>query len=137
MVTEIYACGHNRTSAFIIVEAANIIHYGSHTWGETISFNGINAPSSDLNCEVIAVICALMLCENNHRGLVNIYTDDDSCQQRYFRRQCDSPFFSSVLTHLDGVDIYAESWRDNQFGEDFKAACKNMTNNNQNGIQQR
>lgn len=127
MITEIYACGHNHTSAFIIKEVEGVVHHGSHKWGDTISFEGVNAPSDDLNCEVIAVVCALMLCQNNKRQLVNIYTDDERCQKRYYRRQFDSPFCQSFQNHAEGIDIYAEPWIDHPQNGDYKSACLNMT----------
>jgi len=126
MITEVYACGHNQTSAFVIVEEGVIVHYGSHRWENGISFEGVNTIADDFNCEVIAVICAMMLCENNKRLAVNIYTDSEDCQLWYYRNQCNSPFFQSLMNHSVGVDIYAEPWKDNQFGNDFKAACLNM-----------
>lgn len=137
MIAEIYACGHNNTSAFIVKEAENIVHYGSYKWGDNISFGGVNAPADDLNCEILAVICGLMMCRNDGRQLVNIYTDDVSCQKRYYRNDCESPFFASFLSNSEGMDIYAEPWIDHPQNGDFKTACLEMTSIKQNGIQQR
>ena len=126
MVSEIYACGHDRTSGFVIVENGEMVHFGSNKWGENITFEGVTGVSDDVNCEVIAVVCAVMMCQGNHRRLVNIYTDDERCQKRYYRKQSDSPFCQSFERHSEGIDVYAEPWTDGNHSEDFKKKCLDM-----------
>jgi hypothetical protein len=126
MVSEIYACGHNGVSAFLIVECDDVLHYGSYSWGDTISFDGCSMQTNDVDCEIMAVICGLMMCRNNNRKLVNIYTDSPVCQQRYRDFTTASVFLPSLRKACEGLDIHAESFADHAFGDDFKQRCLDM-----------
>lgn len=136
MISEIYAIGRGNVSAFLIVEGGEIVHYGSHKWSETIDFEGISAPSIDDNCEVIAIICALIMCQNNHRQLVNIYTENDDTHHRYDLLLLDSPFMDSFVRHSSGMDICAEKWQEQFYDKAgwkenrFKNRCLELLDKN-------
>lgn len=110
MITEIYACGRNGVSAFVIVEGGIQKHYGTHKWGDNIAFDGITVPTNDLDCEVLAVICAIMMCKNEGCQLVNIYTDNDNAQRRYQNQESQSVFLESFIKYSLGMDVFAEKW---------------------------
>lgn len=128
MISEIYASGHNGISAFLIVENGEVVHFGSHQWGDTISFDDCTMQTNDTDCEILAVICALMMCRNNNRQLVNIYTDSIACQARYMKMTTASMFIPSLKRCYDGIDIHAESFNDLPTGDEFKLRCLDMVN---------
>lgn len=127
MISEIYACGHNNVSAFLIVENDEVVHYGSHRWEGLISFDGCSMQPNDVDCEIMAVICGLMMCRNNNRKLVNIYTDSQVCQHRYMDFTTASVFLPSLRKCCEGIDIHAESFADHSYGDDYKQRCLDMT----------
>lgn len=118
MISEIYAYGWNSTSAFLIVEDGKVVHHGSNKWQSAITFEGVTAAATDLNCEVIAVICALMMCHSNNRKAVNIYADSPETQARYYRMSCSSDFMESFKRHSAGMDIYADRWQTRFWAKD-------------------
>ncbi len=126
MVSEIYACGADGVSAFLIVEEDVVVHHGAYHWGDTISYDGCTMQTNDVDCEIMAVICGLLMCRNNNRKLVNIYTDSSVCQQRYMKFTTGSVFLPSLRKACEGLDIHAESFADHAYGDDFKMRCQDL-----------
>lgn len=127
MVSEIYACGADGVSAFLIVEEDVVVHHGAYRWGDTISYDGCTMQTNDVDCEIMAVICGLLMCRNNNRKLVNIYTDSQVCQHRYMDFTTASVFLPSLRKCCEGIDIHAESFADHSYGDDYKQRCLDMT----------
>lgn len=125
MISEIYAIGSAGVSAFIIVEKGVMVHYGSYNWGKTLSFEGVTVPANDGDCEVLAVICGLMMCRNNARESVNIYTCSEKCQKLYLYGGLVSPFSESFKRHSEGLDIYADKWPDGFYEKETRNYVKN------------
>lgn len=110
VISEIYAAGSNDVSAFVIVEKGEMVHYGSHNWGGTISFGGVSAPSNTIDCEVLAVICGLMMCRNNNRMSVNIYTGSYDSHKIYIQGDWQSPFAEILKKNCEGFDLFVDKW---------------------------
>ena len=134
MISEIYACGRNGVSAFMVVEQGVVVHYGSYQWNGVIDFEGIQGPADDLNCEILAVVCGMMLCQNDGRKLVNIYTGNYNTHERYNLGMCDSPFIACVKRHREGMNLHSDKWPE-EFLEQgqwvknqFISQCEDMVN---------
>lgn len=115
MISEIYATGSNATSAFLIVEAGEVVHFGAHQWPATITFDGITNESDDDSCLAMAVICGLMMCWNNNRILVNVYTQDGKNIT-----SSQNPFAASVKQHADRIDIHWDTFPPGSYHPDTR-----------------
>lgn len=101
MVSEIYAAGRGGTSAFVIAEDGVMVHYGSHRWQGTVSFEGMTCYADDAACEAMAIVCALMMCAQNGRKMVNVYTRSGVRPDA---------FAESLERHAAGIDVFYDAW---------------------------
>jgi len=50
-------------------------------------YNGEVIKADQQNCEILAATYAVQWCMQNHKGLVNIYTNTTTCEKWYYRQE--------------------------------------------------
>lgn len=111
MISEVYAAGRNGVSSFVVVEEGVMAHYGSHRWVSTdadatgtVAFDGVEHEADDESCEAMAVVCGLMMCKQDGRKLVNVYTE--SVENALH----DGVFAKVIEKHAEGMDVFWDVW---------------------------
>ena len=103
--------------AVVIVEGGKVIHQVAWKVPDSWDYKGETIKADQYNCEILAATFALQWCALRLKPLVNIYSNLNTCQKWYLRRDFPESRNASAKMYTDASDGYKASLDEHEGNE--------------------